>query len=49
MLKVEIEYKSSIHMDLFNAFIDENTYSFCFEQINQNNPNHIVLFGISSQ
>ncbi|CAF1309296.1 unnamed protein product [Rotaria magnacalcarata] len=49
MLKVEIEYKSSIHMDLFNAFIEENTYSFCFEQINQNNPNHIVLFGISSQ
>ncbi|CAF2859518.1 unnamed protein product, partial [Rotaria sp. Silwood2] len=27
----------------------KNTYSYCFEQINQNNPNHIVLFGISSQ
>ncbi|CAF4637060.1 unnamed protein product, partial [Rotaria sp. Silwood2] len=49
MLKVEIEYKNSISIDLFNAFIDENTYSYCFEQINKNNPNHIILFGISSQ
>ncbi|CAF1009030.1 unnamed protein product [Rotaria sordida] len=49
MLKIEIEYKNSINIDLFNAFIDENTYSYCFEQINKTNPNHIILFGISSQ
>jgi len=33
-----IEYENSINIDLFNAFIDENTYSYCFKQIDKNNP-----------
>ncbi|CAF1074565.1 unnamed protein product [Adineta ricciae] len=49
MLKVETEYKNSIKLDLFNAIIDENTSSFCFEQINQSNTNHPVLCGITSK
>jgi len=49
MLKIEVEYKNSIKLDLFNAFIDENTSSFCFEQINQTHPDHIILSGISSK
>ncbi|UJR31771.1 hypothetical protein I4U23_019249 [Adineta vaga] len=49
MLKVETEYKDSIQLDLFNAVIDENTSLFCFEQINQNTTNHLILSAISSK
>ncbi|CAF0736358.1 unnamed protein product [Adineta steineri] len=49
MLKIEVEYKDSLKLDLFNAVIDENTSSFCFEQINETNPDHIVISGISSK
>jgi hypothetical protein len=44
-----VEYKTAHKFDLFNAFIDENTASFCFEQIHQSKPDHIILSGISSQ
>lgn len=35
--------------DVFNAFIDEHTSSFAFEQVHNNHPEHISLFGLSSQ